>query len=153
MSRVIEHICKCRDILIGDPKKIQNYTSERGLFDKTIDEIHRHISKKSKNYSYQLDFTYQDLVEFADDIHRVLNKWDTAMCPKKNIKALLKTVENGKLDLNPFCESRVEIISLRAQTCEGLIRALSILEYHAVFLYFIEEASKDSFALTFTERF
>lgn len=153
MSKVIEHICKCRDILVGDQAKIPLYTSEKGLFDQTINEIHRHLNKKSKDYSYRLDFTYQDLVEFADDIHRVLDKWDTAMCPKKNIKALLKTVENGKLDLNPFCESKVKIIALRSKACEGLIRALSILEYHSVFLYFIEEASKDSFALTFTERF
>ena len=153
MTQVLDNICKCRDILAGDAEKLPRYVKDGALFDKTVNEIHRHISRKSSDYSYELDFTYQDLVEFAEDIHRVIDRWDTHMCPKKNIKALLKTVKDKKLDLKPFCDTRVKTISLRKECMEGLIKALSVLEYHSVFLYFIEEASRDEFALNFTERF
>ena len=150
MSHVLDMICKCRDILIGDPARIKNYSS---VFDKVIDEIHRQMSKKSKDYDRELEFTSQDLREFADDIRNVLKHWEDEMDPEKNIKKILATVKDNKIDMTGFCEEKTAVMSQRRDCIEVLTRTLSILEYHSVYLYFVEEASHDEFALEYSVRF
>lgn len=154
MSRTLDMICRCRNILADKSLKgLRIFTSNGSLFDKTTTAITFQMDKKAKDYNRDLDFTSQDLMEFAEDIKKVLKRWENEMVPQKNIKALLKTVVDGKLNLDPFCKEKCEVMSLRADTIEGLVRTLSILEYDAVYLYFLEEASRDTFALKHTKRF
>lgn len=154
MTRTLDMICKCRDILTEkDLPRLRGYTGNGNLFDQTIKAIQIQMDKKAEDYSRNLDFTSQDLIEFAEDIQAVLKRWETHLNPAKNIKALLKTVKDGKLSLIGFCESATNIMAFRRDTIECLIRTLSILEYFAVYLYFLEEASNDRFALTHTKRY
>lgn len=141
MTNVIDNICKCRDLLEGDLNKLP-YALR--VFNMTIDDIHRNIRRKGQDNKMSLDFTSQDLMEFAQDIRKVLDGWEDAMDPEKNIKGLLKEVKDGKLSLIEFCDVKTKVISLRATCIEMLVRTLSILEYHAVYLYFLEETSNDT---------
>ena len=153
MGKLIDKICKCRDILTKHPEKLRGYTGASSLFDSTVDDIHSQLRRKALDYSRELEFTSQDLMEFAQDIQALLKKWETALCPKKNIKALLKAKVDNKINLDPFTEEKTKIMALRRDTIECLTRTLSVLEFHSVYLYFLEAASKDEWAMTMTQRF
>lgn len=151
MTKLLDKICKIRDLVTAkDYGKLRFYNME---ILKLKEEIHRHIAKKTKDYKHELDFTNQDLRELAKDIHSLLKKWDTAMCPEKNIKKLLKTLENGQIDMNIYYEQTIPIMTARCQNIQALMELLSLIEYYGVYLYMLEEASNDKFALEYTERF
>lgn len=151
MTKLIDKICKVRDLVTSkDYGKLKFYNMQ---ILKLKEEIHRHIAKKAKNYNYKLDFTSQDLRELAQDIRSLLKKWETAMSPEKNIKKLLKNMKENQIDINPFYEQAIPIMTARAGNIQALTEFLSLVEYHAVFLYMVEEASNDKFALEYTERF
>ena len=150
MSKVIDNICKLRDIL--ENKDYQKFGYIRQLCQNIFDEVHKHMRRKSEDYSYELDFTAQDLRETAQAISDTFKQWDNIMCPEKNIKKLIKNVADGKLDLNPFTEATIPVMALRRDNIQVLTELRSLLEYHSVFLYFLEEASNDKFALTCTKR-
>ena len=88
MTQVIDKICKLRDAVTckNDNKLIFLH----GIVDKLCDELKRHLQKKVDNYSYELDFTSQDLRELAQDIRSMFKRWDTIMNPEKNIKHIYK---------------------------------------------------------------
>lgn len=151
MTKLIDKICKVRNLVTSkDYGKLKFYNME---ILKLKEEIHRHIAKKTKDYNYELDFTSQDLRELAQDIHSLFKKWDTALCPEKNIKKLLKDMKNNQININPFYEQTIPIMTARAESTQALTELLSLVEYHATFLYMVEEASDDKFALEYTERF
>ena len=150
MSRLIDNICKLRDILENKDYKKLGYI--RQLSQSIFEEIHRNMARKADNYSYELDFTSQDLRETAQAISDTFKRWDNIMCPEKNIKKLLKKVENGKLNFDEFTTESLPIMAYRRDTMQVLTELRSLLEYHSVFLYFLEEASNDKFALTCTKR-
>ena len=151
MSRIIENICKLRDILENKDYKKLGYI--RQLSQSIFEEVHRNIARKVENYSYILDFTSQDLRETAQAISDTFKRWDNIMNPEKAIKKLLKSVENGNLNLSPFSELTIPIMAYRRDNIQVLTELRSLLEYHSVFLYFLEEASKDKFALKYNKRF
>lgn len=153
MGKLIDKICKCRDLLVYSPQKLRGYMGDGALFDSTIQDIHHQLSKKSADYSHKLEFTSQDLMEFAYDIQKVLKDWEKEMSPSRNVQQLLKTVKDGKLNLDEFTSQKTEVMALRRDCIKTLMTSLSVLEYHSVFLYFLEEASKDEFAITYTRRF
>lgn len=153
MGNLIDKICKCRDILTQSPEKLRHYIGTKGLFDSTLEDIHSQIKRKASDYSRELEFTSQDLMEFIFDVQRVLKKWETELCPKRNIKQLLKTVKDGTICLDDFTDAKTEIMALRTDCIEMLTKVLSLLEYHSVFLYFLEESSRDEFALKMTKRY
>lgn len=150
MARITDNICKLRDIL--ENKDYPKLKFARGLFQSIFDEVHRNMARKADDYSYQLEFTSQDLRETAQAISDTLKRWDNVMCPEKNIKKLLKTVDNGKLSFDSFTNETLPIMALRRDHIQMLTELKSLLEYHSVFLYFLEEASQDKFALTYTQR-
>lgn len=151
MTKLLDKICKVRDLVTSkDYGKLKFYKME---ILKLKEEIHRHIGKKAKDYSYELDFTSQDLRELAQDIHGLFKKWDTALCPEKNIKKLLKDMKNNQININPFYEQTIPMMTARMENIQALTELLNLVEYHAVFLYMVEEASNDTFALKYTERF
>lgn len=153
MTKLLDKICKCRDILTKCPDKLRGYTGHGALFDSTIDDIHNQLRRKATDYSRELDFNSQDLMEFAQDIQSVLKKWETSLCPKKNIKKLIASVVDKKLNLDPFTNEKTEVMALRRDTIECLTRTLSVLEFHSVYLYFLESASGDKWTVEHTNRF
>lgn len=155
MSKIIDNICKLRDILEIDVLKEHNYiklNKQRKLFQSTFEDIHKHLSRKTKDYSYELDFTAQDLRELAASIRSVLKHWETLMSPEKNIKALKKLVDDGKLNLEVFTNSKIPILAARRDNVQMMYELLNLCEFHSVFLYYLEYASNDRFAIEHTER-
>ena len=151
MTKLLDNICKVRDLDTSkDYGKLKFYNME---ILKLKEEINRQITKKTNDYSYQLDITSQDLRELAQDIHSLFKKWDTALCPEKNIKKLLKNMKDNQIDINPFYEQAIPIMTARAGNIQALTEFLNIVEFYATFLYMVEEASNDKFALEYTERF
>lgn len=143
MSRVLDLICKCRDVLADRPEKLRGYVGTGALFDQMVDCAHREIARKSHDHKRELDFSSQDLMELAQDIQGVLKRWEDKMNPKKNIKNLLREVKDGKLSFHNFTEEKTQIMALRRDTIVGLTKTLSVLEFHSVFLYFLEETAQD----------
>lgn len=150
MSRVQDKICFIRDLVISNDFAKLKFHKMTMLNLK--EEIHRHVAKKTNDYNYQLDFTSQDLRELAQDIKSLLKKWETKMCPEKNIKKIQKDVIENKIFLDPFYNEVIPIMIARTENIQPLTELLNLIEYHAVFLYFLEEASNDKFALEYTER-
>lgn len=150
MSKIIDNICKLRDIL--ENKDYDKLKFARGLIQSIFNEVHRNMARKVADYSYKLDFTSQDLRETAQAITDTFKRWDNIMYPEKNIKKLLKTVKNKKLNFEIFTKETTPIMAFRRDNIQVLTELRSLLEYHSVFLYFLEEASNDKFALTYTQR-
>lgn len=150
MSNLMDNICKLRDIL--ENKDYKKIVFSRRIIEAIFDEIHRNIRKKSLDYKYELDFTSQDLRETAQAISDTFKEWDNILQPEKNIKHLLKNVDNGKLNFDIFTNEVLPIIEFRRDNTQILTELRSLLEYHSVFLYFLEEASQDKFALKYTQR-
>jgi hypothetical protein len=65
------------------------------------------------------------------------------MNPEKRTKKLAKDAKDNTIDLNPFFEEVIPIMEYRRDYTQVLTELRSLLEYHAVFLYYIEEASED----------
>lgn len=160
MTKLIDNICALRDVL--QTKNIYELSKKlyykRGLIQSIFNEVHRQLAKKSEEYDelkgtdYDLSFTSQDLRELAQDIRNVFKKWDTEMNPEKNIKALKKSVKDGVLNTKEFTETKTQIMKARRDHTQILTELLSLLEFHSVFLYYLEIASKDEFAIKYTER-
>ena len=150
MARIMDNICKLRDIL--EYKDYNKLKYAHGLIKSIFEEVHRNLARKAQDYSYELEFTSQDLRETAKAISDTFKRWDDELNPVKNIKHLLKKVENGKLNLDTFTQKTIPIMALKRDNVQALTELQSLLEYHSVFLYFLEEASNDRFALTCTKR-
>ena len=152
MSNQIDNICKCRDILTNRPEKLRGYI---GVFNRTVDELHRQLLKKAKDYSRELDFTSQDLIEFSQDIDFVLDRWRDTLDPESNIKRLFETMD--KKDRKIYFDEQMmpvfDTLMLQRDVGETLLRYSSLLKYLGVYLYFLENASKDEFALMYTNRY
>ena len=150
MAKITDKICKLRDILENKDYNQLKYSQK--LIADIFGEVHRNMARKSLDYNYQLEFTSQDLRELAQDISATFKRWDDELCPEKNIKALLKTVEGGKLSFEQFTNETLPYMAYRRDYIQILTELRSLLEYHSVFLYFLEEASGDELALKYTER-
>lgn len=150
MSNLLDKICALRDLIASKQyNKLKFY--KMGIL-QLKEEIHRQISKKVQDYSYKLDFTAQDLRELAREINQMLNDWQTIMQPDTHIKETMRISENKQLNLVPFQETVIPIMQARTESIQPLIELLNLIEYHAVFLYYTELASKDEFAINYTER-
>lgn len=151
MTQVIDKICKLRDAVTS--KKYEKLTYYHGIVDKLGDELKRHLQKKIDDYSYELDFTSQDLRELAQDIRSMFKKWDTVMNPEKNIKHIHKNdIKDNNLSLQPHFDKVLPIMRARCHNVAKFTELLSIIEHFAVVLYYCEIASEDEFAINYTER-
>ena len=150
MSNLLDKICVLRDLITQKQyNKLKFY--KIGIL-RLKEEIHRQLSKKAQDYSYELDFTAQDLRELAQEINQMLNDWQTIMNPDTHIKETMRISENKQLNIIPFQDTVIPIMQARTNTIQPLIELLNLIEYHAVFLYFLELASNDEFAINYTER-
>lgn len=151
MSKLLDKICFIRDLVTS--KEYGKLKFHKMKMYEVKEEIHRQIKKKHEDPKYELDFTAQDLRELAQDIRSLLKRWETLMCPEKNIKELLKKVKNNQIDMDPFFTKTIPIMTARTEAIQPLTELLNMLEYHAVYLYMLEEACNDSLALNYTKRF
>jgi hypothetical protein len=150
MSKIIDNICKIRDIL--EYKQYNKLGYIRQLSQSIFDEVHRNIKRKASDYSYELEFTSQDLRETAQAISDTFKRWDNIMNTEKQTKKLAKNADGDRIDMNPFFEEVIPIMQYRRDYTQVLTELRSLLEYHAVFLYYIEEASEDEM-LKYIKRF
>ena len=156
MSNLLDRICKLRDIL--EKKQYDKLKYIRQLEPAIRDEVHRNIARKSEDYNHELVFTSQDLLETAKAISDTLKRWEDIMNPTKQIKKLSKNAllfkeEHKKvINLNNYMDEVLPIMRYRRDYAHSLITFKSLLEYHAVFLYYIEDVSDDNFAINYTER-
>lgn len=151
MTQVIDRICKLRDAVTS--KNDNKLVFYHGIVDKLGDELKRHLQKKVDDYSYELDFTSQDLRELAQDIRSMFKRWDTTMCPEKNIKHIYKNDVKGEhLTLQPHFDKVLPVITARRDNTAKFTELLSILEHFGVVLYYFEIAAEDEFATNYTER-
>ena len=111
MSKLLDNICKIRDIL--EYKQYNKLGYIRQLSQSIFDEVHRNIKRKVKDYSYELEFTSQDLRETAQAISDTFKRWDNIMNPEKQTKKLAKNAKDSKIDLNPFFEEVIPIMQYR----------------------------------------
>lgn len=151
MSNLLDNICKIRDIL--EYKRDDELNKALPLFRSVFNELHRQIKKRTEDVKHETDFTSQDLREMSANIRATLDRWNTQMNPEKNIKALKKTIVDGKLDLTEFAEEKIKYLQYRRKYTQMLVELLNLCEYHSVFLYFLEEQQNDEFALKYTDRF
>lgn len=151
MSNLLDNICKIRDIL--EYKRDDELKKAFPLFRSVFNELHRQIKKRTEDAKHETDFMSQDLREMSASIRATLNRWNTQMNPEKNIKALKKTIVDGKLDLEEFAEEKIKYIQYRRKYTQMLVELLNLCEFHSVFLYFLEEQQNDEFALKYTDRF
>lgn len=150
MSNLIDKICALRDLIAEKKYNKLKYCNMELL--RLKEEIHRQMSKKSEDYSHELEFTSQDLRELAEDIRGMLSDWSNIMDPDENIKAIYTDIKDEQIDINPYMDKVIPIMQARTVSMQALTELLNIIEYHAVFLYFLELASNDEIALKYTER-
>lgn len=156
MTKLLDNICKIRDIL--EFKQYDKLEYIRQLEPAIRDEVHRNMARKSDDYNHELVFTSQDLRETAKAISDTLKRWEEIMNPTKQIKKLsknallLKEERKKVINLNDYMAEVLPIMRYRRDYAPILTELLSILEYHSVFLYFIEDVSNDEFSIKYTER-
>lgn len=156
MTKLLDNICKLQDIL--EFKREKEYRYIRPLAQSIFNEVHRHMARKSEDYSYELCFTSQDLRLTAKAISDTFKRWDDIMNPEKQIKKLskdmliIKEEKKKVIDMNKYIERALPIMEYRRDYTQILTELRSLLEHHSVFLYYLEEVSNDEFALKYTER-
>ena len=147
MTNLIDNICKLRDILENkqDSKIIFNHK----IINSLIEELTRQATKKAKDYSYEIEFTSQDLRELAKDIRDTLKRWSDAVIPEK----LIKKYGKGKteIDLREMNDTMNNYFNLIVNNVLPLTRLLCICEGHGAILYFMELDADDETA-KLTER-
>lgn len=150
MSKLLDNICKIRDLTnLKDYSKLKFHQM---TMLRLKEEIHRQMSKKAQDYNHQLEFTSQDLRELAQDIRNLLKQWGNIMSPEKNIKLMAKNSINNEINFQTFTETVIPIMTARTETIQTLTELLNLVEYHGVYLYYLEMASNDEFAINYTER-
>lgn len=150
MSNLLDRICAIRDLIASKQYNKFKYNKMQIMLLK--EEIHRQIKKKAQDYNHELEFTSQDLRELAEDINNMLREWQEAMNPVNHIKEVHDSIKDGQLDLAPYQDKVIPIMTARTYGIQALTELLNLVEYHAVFLYYVELASEDNFAISFTER-
>lgn len=147
MTRLIDNICKLRDIL--EKKQDSKIVFNHGIINSLIEELTRQATKKARDYNYEIEFTSQDLRELAKDIRDTLKRWSDAVIPEK----LIKKYGKGKteIDLTEMNTVMNEYFKLIALNIQPLTKLMCICEGHGAILYFLELDADDETA-KLTER-
>lgn len=146
MTKLLDNICKLRDIL--EYKQDSKIVFNHKLIKDLTEELTRQAIKKAKDYSYQIEFTSQDLRELAKDIRDTFKRWENKVNPEKIIKSFRGKTE---IDLSEVNNTLNEYLRYRTENADVLMRLLGICEGHGIILYFMELDSNDEMA-KLTER-
>lgn len=150
MTKLLDKICLLRDVITQKQYNKLKFHKMNILMLK--EELHRHIKKKALDYKHELEFTSQDLRELAKEIRDMFKRWENTMSPEKNIKEIYNNRDGNKINIDKYSDKVIPIMTARTETMQPLIELLSLIEYHSVYLYYLEMAAKDEFALNYTER-
>ena len=146
MSKLLDNICKLRDIL--EYKQDSKIVFAHKIINDLVEELTRQAIKKAKDYSYDIEFTSQDLRELAKDIRDTFKRWGYQTNPERLIK---KFKGQTQIDLSEVNATLDKYLRYRNENIIPLSRLLSICEGHSVILYFMELDSDDEIA-KYTER-
>ena len=146
MSKLLDNICKLRDIL--EYKQDSKIVFAHKIINDLTEELTRQAIKKAKDYSYDIEFTSQDLRELAKDIRDTFKRWGYQTNPERLIK---KFKGQTQIDLSEVNATLDKYLRYRNENIIPLSRLLSICEGHSVILYFMELDSDDEIA-KYTER-
>lgn len=148
MTRILDNISKLRDIL--EHKEDKKIVYSHKLIGDLVEELTRQCVKKARDYSYELEFTSQDLRELAEDIRSTFKRWEYHTNPER----LIKKYGKGKtqVDLSEMNNNLNIYLTYRMQNAIPLLKLLGICEGHGAILYFMELDSEDDFAIRYTER-
>ena len=151
MTQVIDKICKLRDAVTS--KNDNKLVFYHGIVDRLCIDLKRHLQKKVDDYSYELDFTSQNLREWTKNIRSICKRWDSKINPEKNVKYIHKNdIKDGNLTLQPHFDKVLPVITARRDNISKFTELLSLCEHFGVVLYFCEIATEDEFAINYTER-
>ena len=148
MSKLLDKICILRDIIAD--KKYDKLRFHTATMLSLKEDIHRQLKKKEVNLEHEIDFTSQDLRELAQELRQTLKYWDDIMCPDDNIRKI--KVTNKIIDMTEFSNTTIPVMVARSDSIKSLIELLNIIEYYAVYLYYVEIATNDELVLKCTER-
>lgn len=148
MSKLLDKICILRDIIADEEYDKLRFHTATMLSLK--EDIHRQLKKKEVNPEHEIDFTSQDLRELAQELRQTLKYWDDIMCPDDNIRKI--KVTNKIIDMTEFSNTTIPVMVARSDSIKSLIELLNIIEYYAVYLYYVEIATNDELVLKCTER-
>lgn len=148
MSKLLDKICILRDIIAD--KKYDKLRFHTATMLSLKEDIHRQLKKKEVNPEHEIDFTSQDLRELAQELRQTLKYWDDIMCPDDNICKI--KVTNKIIDMTEFSNTTIPVMVARSDSIKSLIELLNIIEYYAVYLYYVEIATNDELVLKCTER-
>ena len=146
MTKLLDNICKLRDIL--EYKQDSKIVFAHKIINDLTEELTRQAIKKAKDYSYDIEFTSQDLRELAKDIRDTFKRWGYQTNPERLIK---KFKGQTQIDLSEVNATLDKYLRYRNENIIPLSRLLSICEGHSVILYFMELDSDDEIA-KYTER-
>lgn len=147
MTRLLDNISKLRDIL--EYKQDSKLVYSHKIINSLTEELTRQSIKKARDYSYEIEFTSQDLRELAKDIRDTFKRWEYQTNPERLIKKF-RGVE--KVDLTEINENLEKYLRLRTDNVEPLTKLLGICEGYGIILYFMELDAGDEFAIKYTER-
>ena len=133
MSRLLDKICKIRDLMTAeDITKLPYYI---GLI-REVQETLLRFTKKFVVHEVELDFNHLDLLEMADEVNAVIQKLEVN--GDKMISELLKNSVINDDVFEKFTVSVSDKFALRAVLTEFH----SVITYLAVYIKFIEDANK-----------
>ena len=146
MTKTLDKICYLRDLL--EQKQDKRLVFNHMVINSLIEDLNRHAKKKAENYSYEIEFTSQDLRELAEDIRNTFKRWEYQTNPERIIK---KFKGKTDIDLSEVNKTVGEYLSYRTANIMPLTRILGICEGFAFVLYFMEIDADDETA-KLTER-
>lgn len=147
MTRLLDNISKLRDIL--EYKQDSKLVYSHKIINSLTEELTRQAVKKARDYSYEIEFTSQDLRELAKDIRDTFKRWEYQTNPERLIKKF-RGVE--KVDLTEVNANLDKYLHYRSENIVPLTRLLGICEGYGIILYFMELDAGDEFAIKYTER-
>lgn len=146
MTKTLDKICYLRDLL--EKKQDKKIIFNHMVINTLIEDLTRHAKKKAENYSYEIEFTSQDLRELAEDIRNTFKRWEYQTNPERIIK---KFKGKTDIDLSEVNKTVGEYLSYRTANIMPLTRLLGICEGFGIILYFMELDADDETA-KLTER-
>lgn len=133
VTNLIQNIGKCRDLLAA--KEFKNILKNIHLFKTVYQEIMRNVDKYIQNNKHELDFTYNDIQELADEILNYIKNYQSKFTFKRFKEELLKNkIINDKV-LIEFQKEKCDYMYVDRELRE----VYKILSYLALSVYLIEE--------------
>lgn len=133
VTNLIQNIGKCRDLL--SKKEFKSILKNIYLFKTVYPEIMRHVDKYIQNNKHELDFTYNDIQELADEILNYIKNYQSKFTFKRFKEEILKNkIINDKV-LIEFQKEKCDYMYVDRELRE----AYKILSYLALSVYLIEE--------------